>query len=47
MSHVEAKRYLRDNEMKEFQGVTLEKFRAMALNPDTPTPLLDAFVISS
>ena len=28
--------------MKEFQGVTLEKFRAMALNPDTPTPLLDA-----
>ena len=42
MSHVEAKRYLRDNEMKEFQGVTLEKFRAMALNPDTPTPLLDA-----
>lgn len=42
MSHSEAKRYLRDNEMKEFQGVTLEKFRAMALNPDTPTPLLDA-----
>lgn len=42
MSHAEAKRYLRDNEMKEFQGVTLEKFRAMALNPDTPTPLLDA-----
>lgn len=42
MSHTEAKRYLRDNEMKEFQGVTLEKFRAMALNPDTPTPLLDA-----
>lgn len=42
LSHAEAKRYLRDNEMKEFQGVTLEKFRAMALNPDTPTPLLDA-----
>lgn len=42
MSHAEAKRYLRDNEMKEFQGVTLEKFRAMALNQDTPTPLLDA-----
>lgn len=42
MSHAEAKRYLRDNEMKEFQGVTLEKFRAMALKPDTPTPLLDA-----
>lgn len=42
MSHAEAKRYLRDNEMKEFKGVTLEKFRAMALNPDTPTPLLDA-----
>ena len=42
MSHAESKRYLRDNEMKEFQGVTLEKFRAMALNPDTPTPLLDA-----
>lgn len=42
MSHAEAKRYLRNNEMKEFQGVTLEKFRAMALNPDTPTPLLDA-----
>ena len=42
MSHTEAKRYLRDNEMKEFQGVTLEKFRAMALNPDTPTPILDA-----
>lgn len=42
MSHAEAKRYLRDNEMKEFQGVTLEKFRSMALKPDTPTPLLDA-----
>lgn len=42
MTHAEAKQYLTDKERKEFKHVTLERFREMALNPDTPTPLLDA-----
>ena len=42
MTHAEAKQYLTDKERREFKNVTLEKFREMALNPDTPTPLLDA-----
>lgn len=42
MTHAEAKQYLTDKERREFKHVTLEKFREMALNPDTPTPLLDA-----
>ena len=42
MTHAEAKQYLTDKERKEFKHVTLERFRDMALNPDTPTPLLDA-----
>ena len=42
MTHAEAKQYLTDKERREFKHVTLERFREMALNPDTPTPLLDA-----
>ena len=42
MTHVEAKQYLTDKERREFKHVTLERFREIALNPDTPTPLLDA-----
>lgn len=42
MTHAEAKQYLTDKEHREFKHVTLERFRKMALNPDTPTPLLDA-----
>lgn len=42
MTHGEAKQYLTDKERREFKHVTLERFREMALNPDTPTPLLDA-----
>ena len=42
MTHAEAKQYLTDKERREFNRVTLERFREMALNPDTPTPLLDA-----
>lgn len=42
MTHAEAKQYLMDKERREFKHVTLERFREMALNPDTPTPLLDA-----
>lgn len=42
MTHAEAKQYLTDKERREFKYVTLERFREMALNPDTPTPLLDA-----
>ena len=42
MTHAEAKQYLTDKERREFKNVTLERFRKMALNPDTPTPLLDA-----
>ena len=42
MTHAEAKQYLTDKERREFKRVTLERFREMALNPDTPTPLLDA-----
>lgn len=42
MTHAEAKRYLTDKERREFKHVTLERFREIALNPDTPTPLLDA-----
>lgn len=42
MTHAEAKQYLTDKERREFKNVTLERFREMALNPDTPTPLLDA-----
>lgn len=42
MTHAEAKQYLTDKERREFMHVTLERFREMALNPDTPTPLLDA-----
>lgn len=42
MTHAEAKQYLTDEERREFKHVTLERFREMALNPDTPTPLLDA-----
>ena len=43
MTHAEAKQYLTDKERREFKHVTLERFREMALNPDTPTPLLDAW----
>lgn len=42
MTHAEAKQYLTDKERREFKHVTLERFREMSLNPDTPTPLLDA-----
>lgn len=42
MTHAEAKQYLTDKERREFKHGTLERFREMALNPDTPTPLLDA-----
>ena len=42
MTHAEAKQYLTDKERREFKHVTLERFREMALNSDTPTPLLDA-----
>ena len=42
MTHAEAKQYLTDKERREFKNVTIERFREMALNPDTPTPLLDA-----
>lgn len=42
MTHAEAKQYLTDKERREFKHVNLERFREMALNPDTPTPLLDA-----
>lgn len=42
MTHAEAKQYLTDKERREFKHVTLERFREMALNPDTPTQLLDA-----
>ena len=42
MTHAEAKQYMTDKERREFKNVTLERFREMALNPDTPTPLLDA-----
>ncbi len=42
MTHAEAKQYLTDKERREFKHVILERFREMALNPDTPTPLLDA-----
>lgn len=42
MTHAEAKQYLTDKERREFKNVTLERFREMALNPDTPTSLLDA-----
>lgn len=42
MTHAEAKQYLTDKERREFKHVTLERFREMALNPDTPTPLSDA-----
>lgn len=42
MTHAEAKQYLTDKERREFKHVTIERFREMALNPDTPTPLLDA-----
>ena len=42
MTHADAKQYLTDKERREFKHVTLERFREMALNPDTPTPLLDA-----
>ena len=42
MTHAEAKQYLTDKERREFKHITLERFREMALNPDTPTPLLDA-----
>lgn len=42
MTHAEAKQYLTDKERREFKHVTLERFREMALNPDAPTPLLDA-----
>ena len=42
ITHAEAKQYLTDKERREFKHVTLERFREMALNPDTPTPLLDA-----
>ena len=42
MTHAEAKQYLTDKERREFKHVTLERFREMALNPNTPTPLLDA-----
>ena len=42
MTHAEAKQYLTDKERREFKHVTLERFCEMALNPDTPTPLLDA-----
>ena len=42
MTHAEAKQYLTDKELREFKHVTLERFREMALNPNTPTPLLDA-----
>ena len=42
MTHAEAKQYLTDKERREFKHVTLERFHEMALNPDTPTPLLDA-----
>ena len=42
MTHAEAKQYLTDKERREFKYVTLERFREMALNPDTPTPLLDS-----
>ena len=42
MTHAEAKQYLTDKERREFKHVTLERFREMALNPDTRTPLLDA-----
>ena len=42
MTHAEAKQYLTDKERREFKHVTLERFREMTLNPDTPTPLLDA-----
>ena len=42
MTHAEAKQYLTDKERREFKHVTLERFREMGLNPDTPTPLLDA-----
>lgn len=42
MTHAEAKQYLTDKERREFKHVTLERFREMVLNPDTPTPLLDA-----
>ena len=42
MTHAEAKQYLTDKERREFKHVTLERFREMALIPDTPTPLLDA-----
>ena len=42
MTHAEAKQYLTDKERREFKNVTLERFREMALNPDTPTPLLDS-----
>lgn len=42
MTHAEAKQYLTDKERREFKNVTLERFREMALDPDTPTPLLDA-----
>ncbi|WP_162890759.1 hypothetical protein [Suicoccus acidiformans] len=31
-----------DNERQEFQGITLEKFRKMALNPNTDQDLLEA-----
>lgn len=42
MTHAEAKQYLTDKERREFKHVTLERFREMVLNHDTPTPLLDA-----
>ena len=42
MTHAEAKQYLTDKERREFKHVTLERFHEMALNPDTPIPLLDA-----
>lgn len=42
MTHAEAKQYLTDKERREFKHVTLERFHEMALNTDTPTPLLDA-----
>lgn len=42
MTQKEALKYLRDDERKEFQEVTLDKFREMALDPNADQALLDA-----
>lgn len=42
MTQKEAMKYLRDDERKEFQEATLEKFREMALDPNADQALLDA-----